>query len=77
MTFIAVCLLGATGSACFVIVVLFGALYDLAGKRNADKDRADSLEAEADALQAELNAALGRLSRKRKPLVEAEQAVAS
>lgn len=66
MTAVAACLLAATACACFVIVVLMGGLYDLSVKRNDERDRADRLAEEADELQVELNAALGRLSRKPK-----------
>lgn len=80
MTAVAACLLAACASACFVIVVLISGLYDISAKRNEAEDRADRLEEEAAALQDELNAALGRLSRKKKPmltLVDGKQIVQS
>lgn len=67
MAFIAACLLAAVASACCIIVALLAALFDYAAKRDAAEGRAEHAEAEADRLQSELNAALGRLSRKRKP----------
>lgn len=70
MAFVACCLLIAVACCGFIIVALIGAIYELSKDRNDERDRADHLEDEADALQVELNAALGRLSRKRKPALE-------
>lgn len=71
MAFVATCLLIALACAGFIIVLLFGAFYRLSVDRNEERDRADRAELEADALQVDLNAALDRLSRKRKPMAVA------
>ena len=71
MASVAVFLFVALVCAGCIIVVLLSALFDYARKRDDAEDRADRAEDQADALQVELNAALGRLSRKRKPSVGA------
>lgn len=75
MAFVASCLLIALACAGTIIVILFGALYRLSVERNDANEDADKFEAEADGLQdllnakqLELDAALERLSRKRKPV---------
>lgn len=65
MTIVAGLLLIACAAAGTIIAILFGALYRLSVERNEECARADSLAAQADQLQADLNAALGRLTRKR------------
>lgn len=72
MIAVAILLLIGLVAAIVVTATMFVTIYDLSRDRNDQRDRADRAEREADSLQFELNAAMARLSRKRKPsLVQA------